>query len=178
MQLAPATSTAQMPAPISVIVNLSTAAPHHHPRYGDRVASNVRAAFSEPDATVEASVSTYDPLWDGPYAQPADPSDWQVERTAASSPVLAAAVAGLRDAIAGADLATLPKAETTSDPDYATFHVRYAAKPVGLDHLRPWQERDGSWTVYLRTPLGTLFDEPRLAPLVEAARSVLAAAHP
>jgi hypothetical protein len=160
------------PLPTAVTVNVSTLADGDRP--GLHSAEHLDVDFA--NGKVDASRSIFDPLWDGPVAQPADPRDWRASGTTAASPRLANAVSALRDAIGGVDLLQTPNGDATSALEYATFHLTYAQRPEGLEHLRPYQERDGSWTVMTRTSLGDLFVDPQLGPLVEAARAVGAAA--
>lgn len=160
-------------APIRVTVNISTK-PGDGPSWGLTSVEHVTATFGT-NATVDAGRMVFDELWDGPVAPPVDPRDWNAMRHADAMPLLQAALGGLRDALVGADLAHVPAANATPG-NFATIHATYAQRPVGLDHLHPFRERDGSWTVPLRTSLDDLFVEPHLAPVVAAAQSVLAAA--
>lgn len=164
------------PLPTSVTVNISTLAGGD--RWGKHSAEHLDVDFGR--GTVSASRQVYDPLWDGPVAQPADPRDWRASGTTAASPKLASAVSALRDAIAGVDLLKVPYRQSDS-AEYANVHLTFAERPVGLDHLHPYQEpgtrgRVGSWTVMVHTSLNDLFVDPQLAPLVDAARAVSAAA--
>jgi hypothetical protein len=160
------------PLPTALTVNVATLADGD--RFGLHSSEHLDVDFGR--GTVNAYRSVYDPLWDGPVPQPADPRDWRATGTTAASPRLATAVAALRDAAAGVDLLTVPNGTATSADEYATFHLTFAERPTGVDHLRPYQERDGSWTVMTRTSLNDLFVDPQLGPLVEAARAVGAAA--
>jgi hypothetical protein len=156
-----------------VIVNISTLA-------GGRgswpltSAERLQMGFA-PDAKLTAGRQVYDQLWDGPVPQPTDPRDWDATTTADATPKLAAATAALRDALTGLDLTRVPRAESSSH-EYANVHLTYAQRPVGVDGLHVYQERDGSWTVPMHTSLNDLFVDPVLAPVVDAARAVLAAA--
>lgn len=165
------TAAPARPLPTAITVNSSTLA--DGARWGLHSAERVEVDFGS--GTVNASRSVYDPLWDGPVPQPADPRDWRASGSTASSTKLAGAVSALRDAAAGVDLLTAPNAMTPGD-EYATVHLRFAERPVVGAHLRPWQDRDGNWIVYLRTSLDDLFVDPQLGAIVEGARAVAAAA--
>ncbi|MCB0878914.1 MAG: hypothetical protein KDC46_08035 [Thermoleophilia bacterium] len=158
-------------SPSSVNIHMSTKLD-----WNRTVADHVALDLAPASAPVDASHGTYDPLWDGPYAQPAQPGDWHSTAAANATPQLATATGALRDAIAGLDL-THAQPYDQRDPaqSYATIHVSFPARPEGIDHLRPFQDHDGTWTVGLRTSLDDLFVDPTLAPIVDAARDVLAA---
>lgn len=161
--------------PIGVSINIST-----HAGGGGSFpltdSQGVSLRF-EPGATVSASRSIFDQLWDGPVAQPADPRDWRAEVRSDATPRLADAVAGLQDALAGVDLTRVPYRPAT-EREYATLYVRFAERPTGVDHLHTFQDRDGTWLVPTRTSQNDLFVDPQLGPVVDAARDVLAAARP
>ncbi|MCW2923886.1 MAG: hypothetical protein JWM98_1290 [Thermoleophilia bacterium] len=159
--------------PLRVIVNIAGLA---GPATGDRWSLH-RADSVNVDATgARMSQSTYDPLWDGPYAQPAQPGDWNRTVAAAdTSPALAQALDGLRASVASLDWSrTSP--EMTAGPAYATLHATFAERPAGA--TQAWQERDGTWTAYARTSLDDLLADPTLAPVVVAARAALAVGRP
>jgi hypothetical protein len=160
------------PRLLDINVNISTLADGQ--RWGKVDALHV--GFDPEHGTVDAYRSVYDPLWDGPVAQPADPRDWSVAgRHTDTSPALAAAASALRDAVTGTDLVRVPRRDADST-EYATIYVTYADRPVGADHLHPFQQRNGTWTLPMRTSLNDLFVDPQLGAIVEAARAVAAAA--
>lgn len=168
MQLSPAANHL-----IGATVNIAT----RHPANPTwlRFDGFLQASFTG-DRQLTASSRLVDESWDIGGA-PAHPGDWSRSVAAESTPALARAMSALQDAATGADL-TRSSGTFTSAQDYAGVHLRFAARPVGLDHLRPYAERDGSWSVYVRTSLDDLFEDPQVLRIVDAARAVLAAARP
>ncbi len=173
MQLSPA--AIRTASPTGVTVNVSTALDMSRPETGMRRAEHLEVGFEAPDARLDASVDVYDPLWDGPVPEPSSPEDWHATRSASASPAIRSAVTALQTSLASLDLGKL-RAGDVAPGSYATLHLRYAERPENLGTLRPYQERDGSWIVPVRTSLGDLFQNPALLPIVDAARAVLAAA--
>lgn len=173
MQLSPA--AIRTTTPLSVTVNVSTALDLARPSTGMRRAEHLEVGFGTPDARLDASVDVYDPLWDGPVSEPDSPEDWHATRSASASPAIRSAVSALQASVAALDLGKLRTSETAPG-SYATFHLRYAERPENLGTLRPYQDRDGSWVVPVRTSIGDLFQNPALLPIVDAARAVLDAA--
>lgn len=173
MQISPAAPRAA--APTGVTVNVSTALDMARPSTGMRRSERLEVGFTAPDARLDASVDVYDPLWDGPVAEPNHPDDWHETRSASASPAISSAVAALRASLATIDLAKV-RAGDLAPGSYATLHLRYAERPANVGTLRPYQDRDGSWVVPVRTSIGDLFQNPALLPIVDAARAVLVAA--
>ncbi|MCW2920321.1 MAG: hypothetical protein JWL76_195 [Thermoleophilia bacterium] len=173
MQLSPAAP--RTAAPLGVTVNVSTALDMARPSTGMRRAEHLAVGFTSPDDRLDASVDVYDPLWDGPVAEPNSPEDWHATRSASASPAIRNAVTALEASVATLDLGKL-RSSDTEPGSYATLHLHYAERPANLGTLRPYQERDGSWVVPVRTSIGDLFQNPALLPIVDAARAVLVAA--
>ncbi len=158
-------------APVAAQIQLNT-----HVAPGSEIAERVRLDLTGANAPVEASRRSYDPYWDGPIAQPSQPGDFSVKTTANAKPALAAAASAVRDAIVGIDLLHAAPFDSSKNVDsYAMIHLTFAERPTGLDHLRPFQDVDGRWTIGLNTSTDDLLADPSLASVVNAARSVLAA---
>lgn len=158
--------------PTAVNVNLST-----QNGWKETRTEHASLRLDAPDAPVRAHDTRHDPLWDGPYAQPARPGDWRGEVQANATPRLEAATGALRDAVLGVDLLAMERFDSSlNGRAYGTVHLTFAERPVGLDHLKPFESHAGSWTIGLRTSLDDLFADPRLAPVVDATREVIAAA--
>lgn len=163
---------AAVSVPTAVNVNLST-----HVAWNEARSEHVAMRLDAADATIDAHDGRYDPLWDGPYAEPARPGNWQGTVAATATSQLQAAATALRDAVQAVDLlATERRDASQTGRSYGTIHLSFDERPVGLDHLKPFESHTGGWTVGLRTSLDDLFADPRLAPLVDAARDVIAAA--
>ena len=173
MQLSPAAHRAA--APTGVTVNVSTALDLSRPSTGMRRAEHLEVGFTASDARLDASVDVYDPLWDGPVSEPAHPDDWHATRSASASRAIRDAVDDLQQRVATLDLTKL-RGGDVAPGSYATLHLRFAERPEHVGTLRPYQDRDGSWVVPVRTSIGDLFQNPALLPVVDAARAVLVAA--
>jgi hypothetical protein len=173
LQLSPAAPRSA--APLGVTVNVSTALDMARPETGMRRAEHLEVGFTAPDARLDASVDVFDPLWDGPVPEPDSPEDWHATRSASASPAIRSAVTELQAKLAALDLGTLRSGDTEPG-SYATLHLHFAERPADVGTLRPYQQRDGSWMVPIRTSLGDLFQNPVLLPIVDAARAVLDAA--
>ncbi len=173
MQLSPAAP--RVAAPTGVTVNVSTALDWARPSTGMRRSERLDVGFTAPDARVAATVDVFDPLWDGPVPEPSHPDDWHTTRSASASPAISSAVAALQASLTSLDLAKV-RGGDSAPGSYATLHLRYAERPDDVGNLRPYQDRDGSWIVPVRTSIGDLFANPALLPVVDAARAVIVAA--
>lgn len=158
------------PAPLRVTVNFGSQ--QSDKPYGPRLSETLDVDA----AGVRASHDTYDPLWDGPTAEPDHPGDWSsVIAASKTSPALSQAIDGLQEAAAHIDWRHAPTKET-ADRAYATVHVTYPDRPDGA--AQAWQQKDGSWTAYARTSIDTGSVDPALAPIIAAAHTTIAAAAP
>lgn len=107
------------------------------------------------------------------YRVPTDHRTWSAGVDLPARADLTAAVEQLRDDVAGLDWSSLTaRPAHLTDAEHAVLHLRFAARPEGLDHLRPIEGADGIWHVRVQTSLD-LLAQPALTPVVDAARAVL-----
>lgn len=175
-----------MTDPIAIRIHTQRPAPERH-GLSPQTDENLSVDFSGGAPVVEATRTTYDPTWDGPYAQPTDPSDRRVTFTPVpTSGAVSDAVAGLRSLMSSDRLATLPDTadsatwENTAWPSsrrsYASATLYFADEPRELANLHATRMSDGRWMAHVGGEPGTLLTPQAFTDLLDGAAAVRNAA--